>query len=96
VDYADQRVTLEASLNRSGILVLADSFYPGWRAYVNGQEKEILRANLFFRALHLSAGEHVVEFRYEPRSFTIGLTISLVTLTSLILWSLYRRMKQKN
>lgn len=78
--YADQEVTVRASLNAPGLLVLADAFYPGWRAYVNGRESEIYRANLFFRAVRLEAGEHVVEFRYEPRSFAIGAYLSLATL----------------
>ncbi len=80
VRYTNHQVTIQASLNGSGVLVLADSFYPGWRVYVNGEEKKILRANFFFRGVPLSAGEHLVEFRYQPRSFTIGLTISLITL----------------
>jgi hypothetical protein len=89
-DYGDQRVTVEASLNQSGILVLADSFYPGWRVYVDGKEAEILRANLFFRAVVLPAGEHIVEFRYEPRTFKIGLVISVTTLLCLIFWTVAR------
>jgi hypothetical protein len=83
-DYGDQRATVKASLNHDGILVLADSFYPGWHAYVNGKEAEILRANLFFRAVVLPAGEHVVEFRYEPRTLKVGLVISITTLLCLI------------
>jgi hypothetical protein len=71
--------TIRASLNSAGILVLADSFYPGWRVYLNGEEKEVLRANLFFRGVSLLPGESLVEFRYEPRSFRIGLAISLAT-----------------
>lgn len=86
VAYAHQSVTINASLNGSGLLVLADSFYPGWRAYVDGKETKILRANLFFRAVPLSPGEHMVEFRYQPLSFTIGWVISLLTLVGIIFW----------
>ena len=83
VSYGNREVALQASLSGSGVLVLADSYYPGWRVYVDGVEREILRANLFFRAVSLSAGEHVVEFRYQPRSFMIGLAVSLMTLCGL-------------
>lgn len=83
VEYTNRSVTVHTSLNDTGILVLADSFYPGWRAYVDGGEAEILRANLFFRAISLSPGEHRVEFHYRPRSFVIGLGISLATLCGL-------------
>ena len=97
VKYTDSHVRIRASLDSPGVLVLADSFYPGWHVYVDGEEKEILRANLFFRGVPLSAGEHVVDFRYEPLSFTIGLAISLTTLFGLIigtvLFSVRRRKK---
>jgi len=79
VRYTNHDVTIRASLNGPGVLVLTDSFYPGWRAYVDGKETKIFRANLFFRGVSLTAGEHVVEFRYEPRSFMIGTFISLAT-----------------
>lgn len=88
VQYTNHQVTIHASLNGSGVLILADSYYPGWRVYVNGEEKEILRANFFFRAVPLSEGEHLVEFRYQPRSFTIGLAISLITLCGIVICSI--------
>jgi hypothetical protein len=95
LDYTDQRVILAASASRSGVLVLADSYYPGWRVYVDGEERQILRANLFFRAVELPAGNHQVEFRYEPLSFTIGRLVSLLSLSSLGVWILYRRLRQR-
>ncbi len=82
--YGSRNVKIQASLNSAGVLVLTDSFYPGWRAFVDGKEQEILRANLFFRAVPLPAGDHLVEFRYQPLSFTIGLTLSLITFCGMI------------
>jgi len=86
-NYTNQSITIRASLNGQGVLVLADSFYPGWRVYVDGSENEILRANFFFRGVLLSEGEHLVEFRYQPLSFTVGLIISLMTLGGVIIWT---------
>jgi hypothetical protein len=85
VRYENQSVVIRASLNDAGILVLADSYYPGWKVYVDGKEQKILRANLFFRAVNLSQGDHTVEFRYDPRSFAIGLAVSMTTLCALAL-----------
>ena len=82
--YENQTVTIRASLNGPGILVLADSYYPGWRVYVDGLEKEIVRANLFFRGVKLEPGEHRVQFRYQPRSFMLGLVISLITFCAVV------------
>jgi hypothetical protein len=89
ISYGNRAVTIHASLNDVGILVLADSYYPGWNAYVDGKPQKILRANLFFRAVVLSQGEHTVEFRYEPQSFTFGLMGSLTTLCVLVLVSAF-------
>ena len=89
VSYTDHRVRIRALLDSPGVLVLADSFYPGWRVYVDGEEKEVLRANLFFRGVPLAPGESLVEFRYEPRSFTVGLAISLITIGGLAIWSIH-------
>jgi hypothetical protein len=83
VRYENRVVTIETSANGEGILILADSYYPGWKALVDGREKGILRANLFFRAVPLPAGQHTVEFRYEPKSFMVGLAISSATLLAL-------------
>lgn len=88
INYSNSQVTIRASLDGAGILVLADSFYPGWRAYVDGKEREILRANFFFRGVPLLAGEHLVEFRYRPLSFKIGLVVSLITLFGMIIGSI--------
>jgi hypothetical protein len=95
VHHENQSVTVQASLNDSGVLVLADSYYPGWKVYVDGREEVIRRANLFFRAVPLPAGSHTVEFRYEPRSFTIGLAISIATLFAILATSVICCMRQR-
>jgi len=60
------------------------SYYTGWKVFVDGQEKKILKANFVFRAVPLSAGKHKVEFIYDPWTFKIGLYITLATIISLI------------
>ncbi len=80
VRYKNHHVTIQAALSSPGVLVLADSFYPGWKVFVDGEEREVLRANYFFRGVFLSPGDHQVVFRYEPASFYYGAVISLLTL----------------
>ncbi len=57
-------------------LVLTDSYYPGWRALVDGQPTPVVRADVLFRAVHVPAGTHRVEFIYDPLSLKIGAVIS--------------------
>src|SRR5205814_7944695 len=67
-----------------GYLVLADTYYPGWVARVDGVEQPILRADYLFRAVAVRPGQQVVEFRYEPTSFRIGAATSGLTLLVLV------------
>jgi hypothetical protein len=69
-------VTIHAASDGSGYLVLADTAYPGWRATVDGQAVAVLRANVSLRAVAFPAGEHTVQFRYEPDSVQWGLRLS--------------------
>lgn len=78
-DYAPERVRVEANAQSDGLLVLTDTDYPGWRAWVDGVEQPIVRTNFLFRGVLLSAGSHSVEFRYWPPSFQWGLGIALAT-----------------
>jgi uncharacterized membrane protein YfhO len=80
-----------------GWLVLADSYFPGWKAYrsdpiesSNEIELKIVRANGNFRAVLLEAGVHRVRFQYAPTSFKLGLYSSLTAIVVISLLVLYR------
>lgn len=75
-----ERVEVEATLTAPGYLVLTDAFYPGWRAWVDDVEVEMLPADLLFRAVWLEAGVHRVVFRFRPRSLYLGAGVSLLAL----------------
>lgn len=95
--YQNREVHLSARLQNPGILVLADTYYPGWRVYVDGDERPVLRANHFFRAVELPAGNHWVKFTYDPISFKLGAIISTLTASLMALMSIVvyvRRRKQ--
>jgi hypothetical protein len=85
------RVTIRATLQAPGYLVLADTWYPGWQAWVDGDAVPVLRANHTFRAVRLEAGDHVVEMVYAPASVRWGGAISLVALLGLIAGLVIRR-----
>jgi uncharacterized membrane protein YfhO len=80
-----------AAAPANSFLFLSDAYYPGWNAYVDGVKTEIYRANYAFRAVHLPAGRHTVEFVYAPGSFTVAALISLAALLGVILLSVSRR-----
>jgi len=77
--YEPEFLHFQALLDSPGYLVLADTWYPGWVAEVDGHQVPILRANLYFRAVELTAGEHQVTFRFRPVSVRLGLGVGLAS-----------------
>lgn len=84
VEYEPNRVKIKCYLKKPGWLVLSDTFYPGWKVYVNGIKDKIYKANYCFRAVYLDKGDNFVIFNYIPMLFCIGLWISLVGLFFII------------
>jgi hypothetical protein len=80
LNYKNSRVECEVRAKTDGYLVLLDSFYPGWSAYVDGRETPVLKANYAFRAVRVPEGIHRVEFIYRPASFYLGLALSSIVL----------------
>lgn len=78
----DQHVTLRT--NGSGMLVLSDTWYPGWHATVDGRDAKIERVDQMLRGVRLPPGTHTVEMAYRPTSFRIGWIVSLVTALALV------------
>ena len=66
--------------NGPAILVVADTYYPGWEAKVNGKKVKIFAANVNQRAILVSGGKNVVTFSYFPKMFWYGVIISVVSL----------------
>jgi hypothetical protein len=78
--YEFDVVTYEVEPGSKALLVTPELFYPGWTAYVDGEETEIYRTNYVFRGVFLSAGHHEVKFTYRPSSFRTGLIISALSI----------------
>lgn len=95
-EYGPDRITLSADVPRDGFLVLSEMDYPGWRAYVNGAEVPVLRADYLLRAVPLRAGRgQQIEFRFEPGSHTAGLLISGVSVTAWLIILIVVAMRQR-
>jgi uncharacterized membrane protein YfhO len=67
------------------LVVIADTYYPGWRAWVDGAPSPIYPANLSFRAVAVAAGVHVIDLRYQPTAFSYGAALSSLTVLACIL-----------
>lgn len=73
------RVEINASSDRDGLLVLTDSYFHGWKASINGMPSPILRVNGILRGVLIKKGRSVVVFDYFPVSFKAGLLVSAIS-----------------
>lgn len=83
------RLRLEVSSDQAGVLVVSDTDYPGWEAFIDGLPSPIRRANLAFRSILVPAGHHRVEFRFRPAPVRQGLIASslFLLLSGALAWA---------
>jgi len=82
-----ERVVLRVHATTPGFLLLADEYFPGWTATVNGEPRPIVRANHTFRLVEVPAGDSEVIFAFRPMSLRVGAVITLAALGVLVvLW----------
>mgnify|MGYP005839267931 FL=1 len=84
ISETNTRLQLLVEAKEDSFLVLSDTYFPGWKAYVDGKEEKIHRANYTFRAVSLPQGKHKVEFVYRPMSFRLGCVITVLTIIACI------------
>jgi hypothetical protein len=93
-EYGLNRVTLQTNLDDAGFVVLADTYYPGWRVTIDGERTPLYRANSIVRAVYVPAGVHTLVFSFLPLDFVVGTAVSLLTflfMAGLLLWSWPKR-----
>ncbi len=101
--YGDENIYLNVNASGNNFLFLGDTYVgKGWKAYVDGNETPIYRANHNFRGIIVPKGNHKINFEYLPQSFVITKNVSLV-LSSLVVLGLlvsvgmnFRKKKEKN
>lgn len=89
------KITINIKNNSEGFLVLSEIYYPGWKVFVNGEERKTLKANSLFRAVYLSEKSNKIEFVFKPRSFIIGCYVSSITLLGMILVWIFSSLKDR-
>ena len=74
---------IEATPASDGLLVISEVFGPGWQATVDGYPVPVLQADVLFCGVPLTAGSHVIDFQYRPRSVPLGALLSGLSLLAL-------------
>jgi hypothetical protein len=82
--YAPKHITVKTRSTAPGILLLNDRWHPDWKVTVDGQSTPLLRANFLMRGVSVAAGEHTVEYRFDPPHQTLWVSFAAVA-TGLLL-----------
>lgn len=86
--YTPNRIVVGAELEREGLLVLSEVWYPGWKAQENGRDLPIYKVDGLLRGVYLEPGAHRVEFSYAPARLFVGAALCLlgVVIAALAIW----------
>jgi hypothetical protein len=78
VKFGIQDLTIEATATGNNLLFLSEVYYPnGWKAFIDGNETPIYRADYLFRAVVVPPGTHTITMTFEPKGFYLGKNLSL-------------------
>lgn len=81
--YTTHKITAEVEAKNPSVVVIAQSYYEPWKAFIDGKPARLLRANYAFQAVPVPAGRHIVIVVYRDIWFLAGLIISLISLALL-------------
>ncbi|MDZ4836169.1 MAG: hypothetical protein SGJ27_20515 [Candidatus Melainabacteria bacterium] len=87
--YEPEHISLSVRAAKPSFIVLNETYYPGWKAYVDGVPAPCFRANGFARAVFVQAGSHLVGFDFRSESLKLGGMLSVASFCLLILLSFY-------
>ena len=101
--YQPNHLIYKASTSNDAYAVFSEIYYPfGWNAYIDGNPVDYQRVNYVLRGLMVPAGEHTIEFRFQPAVFKVGDTIStwasvliIILFAGMLVFSFIRRSKNK-
>lgn len=96
--YTPNHIEINTENDGNALLILSENWYPAWKAYVDGNKTELLRAYNTLRAVFVPAGKHKVEFRYESDTLRLGIILFWIGFVSLIIglgWEFFSNWKEK-
>jgi hypothetical protein len=89
--YKAEQVSIRAEMACDGMVVLSDTFYPGWKATVDNQPARVYEVNLAMRGVLVPKGVHDIEYRYAPASVYMGALLSAIGIVGASLIAILQR-----
>ena len=91
VRNASGGLDLDVAMEHDGWVVVSETAWRGWRAYLDGRRVRMQRANNAFLSVYVPPGKHGVRLRYWPDSFVRGRVVSAVTVIGMVAFAIFRR-----
>ena len=79
-DMGPNQFSVTGMFPADGLLFVSEVFYPGWKAFMDGEEQPIQRLDYFFRGVRVTQGIHAIQFLYDPPEFRLGVSITLFSI----------------
>ncbi len=95
ISEGNNRLQLLVEAKEDSLLVLSDTYFPGWKAYLDGSPVRIFRANYNFRAVSIPPGKHEVKFVYHPMSVKLGVLVTSLGIIGILVMGLSSRFKRR-
>jgi len=99
MEHSPKQLRYKTRSTNNGLAIFSEIYYPGWVATIDGKEAEVIRADYILRALEIPAGEHTIEFSFEPKAYTVGNKITTASswlVVLLLLGSIAWSLKEEN
>ncbi len=90
-EYKPNHLTYKSNTTSEQFAVFSEVYYnneKGWNTYVDGKPVEHVRVNFLLRGMRVPAGQHTIEFKFEPKTFATGETISLISSILLMVFAI--------
>jgi len=94
--YQPARIELALKTPRAALLVLSETYYPGWKAWIDGEPTAIFPVDLALRGVVVPAGEHRLRMEFHPAIFPVSLGVSLGTALLLALSAFFFERRRYN
>jgi len=92
-EFGQEKVAIDVQSPSPAVVVISQTYFPAWHAYVDGKTTQLWRANYGFQAVEIAtAGQHHIQLRYEDRAFHFGAVLSALGLMTIVgLWAKTRK-----
>jgi hypothetical protein len=89
IEHAPDRLAIRAAMACDGMVILSDTFYPGWRARVDHRPAAIYEVNGAMRGVAVPRGIHTITMRYRPLSMYLGAALTLFGVLGALSWAAF-------